>query len=94
MGIKYIRKSYNVPAKRGMRVIANGKPGKITGANGSRLRILLDGNCRSLLWHPTWRIEYLDQPPIGYCKQLLMAGSNSAPDIMLAGSVPGMVTGA
>jgi hypothetical protein len=55
----YVRAHYKVPAKRGMRVVADGKPGVITGFAGARLRIRLDGEKYSGIWHPTWRIDYL-----------------------------------
>lgn len=58
MSMEYIRKRYQVAAKRGMRVVADGKPGVITGSVGSYLRIRLDGEKTSGRWHPTWRIEY------------------------------------
>lgn len=54
----YIRRTYGVPAKRGMRVVANGKPGVITGTVSASLRIRLDGERHSAPWHPTWRIDY------------------------------------
>lgn len=61
----WIRKSYGVPAKRGMRVRYTGegkdKPelGTITGTMGSHLRIRLDGLKISHPFHPTWELEYL-----------------------------------
>ena len=55
----YVRAMYDVPAKRGMRVIANGKPGRITSGAGHRIRVRLDGERHSGFWHPTWRMEYL-----------------------------------
>jgi hypothetical protein len=54
----YVRRVYGVPAKRGMRVIADGKPGTITCGDGHYIRIRLDGEKWSGRWHPTWRIEY------------------------------------
>lgn len=61
----YVRRAYGVPANRGMRVIADGKPGVITSFAGARLRIRLDGETRPDLWHPTWRITYLtDNGPV------------------------------
>ncbi len=54
----YVRRYYKVPAKRLMRVRALGMPGTITGFSGAYLRIRLDGERRSRLYHPTWRIEY------------------------------------
>lgn len=57
----YVRRYYGVPAKRGMRVIADGHPGTITGYTraGAYLRVRLDGERRSDSWHPTWRMDYL-----------------------------------
>ena len=60
-----IRKRYQVPAKRGMRVEYLARSdgelmlGTITQARGFRLRVLLDGNKKSSLFHPTYRIHYL-----------------------------------
>ena len=53
----YIRKYYNVPAKCGMDVIANGKRGVIIGSYNSYLRIKLENKFVGL-FHPTWNIEY------------------------------------
>lgn len=55
----YIRRTYNVPAKRGGRVRVQGCPGKITRAQYGRLWVLLDGDRRPILCHPTSCIEYL-----------------------------------
>ena len=54
----YIRKYYNVPAKYGMNVIANGKKGVIVGSYNSYLRIRLENKFVGL-FHPTWNIKYL-----------------------------------
>lgn len=59
MSMEYVRRTYGVPAKRGARVTADGRPGAITSAD-HRLRILLDGDKHPTIWHPTWRIDYLD----------------------------------
>ena len=62
--MKYIRDTYNVPAKRGGLIRfkdSNGNvwEGKITSAFYGRLRVKLNGlKYRSVL-HPTWNIEYL-----------------------------------
>ena len=58
MSMAYIRRHYAVPAKRGMRVVANRETGTITGSTGARLRIRIDGQRRAGLYHPTWRIQY------------------------------------
>lgn len=60
MSADYIRVAYDVPAKRGGRVIADGKPGTIVGFQGQYLRIRLDGEKAVQSWHPTWHMEYLD----------------------------------
>lgn len=58
----YIRKAYGVPAKRGVRVrLTHGTPklGTITGSAGPHLRIRMDGDDYSGIYHPTWELEYL-----------------------------------
>lgn len=62
-GFAYVRKRYGVPAKRGRRVVANGKPGVITRSAGHYIRVRLDGEKRSGYWHPTWHMLYLDEGP-------------------------------
>jgi len=71
MSLDYIRRTYKVPAKRGMRVKIDGKSGVIVGgsanlkvrfdepmksANGRKFRI---GYC-----HPLWKVEYLPPEPM------------------------------
>ena len=56
----YVRAYYGVPARRGARVIADGKPGRITSGDGAHIRVRLDGEKRCRPWHPTWRMDYLD----------------------------------
>jgi hypothetical protein len=57
--MRYIRDYYGVPAKRGMRVIANGHRGVICGSLDHYLRIRPDGDQELTTWHPTWRVIYL-----------------------------------
>jgi hypothetical protein len=59
-GFGYIRAYYEVPAKRGMRVLADGRPGVITGSAGHYIRVRHDGEKTSRAWHPTWHMDYLD----------------------------------
>ena len=65
MSMKWIRKSYNVPAKRGGRVKYTypdpPKYGTIKSAKYGYLRILMDGEKFILPYHPTWELEYLDK---------------------------------
>lgn len=67
MSMDYIRKTYDVPAKRGGRVeytTSHGSKvtkGTITGARGGHLYIKLDGWNHSLRFHPTWNLKYLDE---------------------------------
>ncbi len=57
-GGEYVRSYYKVPANRGMRVVADGKPGTIVGFDGPWIKVRLDGEEHARSWHPTWRIEY------------------------------------
>lgn len=65
MSIAWVRKTYNVPAQRGMRVRYTGegsdKPelGTIRSAKGGHLMIQLDGVKHTMPFHPTWELEYL-----------------------------------
>ena len=68
MSLEYIRRTYDVPAKRGMRVrYTDGHgsiwEGKITTSQGAYLQILVDdradGYRRRLNLHPTYNVEYL-----------------------------------
>ena len=63
MSMKYIRKIYAVPAKRGGRVeyTGEGRPelGTITSANGAHLNVRLDGVKHIMPFHPTWKMRYL-----------------------------------
>jgi len=65
MSFEYIRKTYNVPAKRGQRVEYTGcgksELGTITSATGGQLRIRLDGMKKSCYFHPTWKLKYIQQ---------------------------------
>jgi len=65
MGIAFIRKTYGVPAKVGARVeycsTAGPRKGTITGTRYATLRIRLDGEKRSGLYHPKWNIRYLPE---------------------------------
>ncbi len=63
-GFEYIRDYYNVPAKLDGRVrytgdSDEGRLGTITDAGDAMLRIRLDGQPLSKPFHPTWRLEYL-----------------------------------
>lgn len=59
MSAEYVRRYYRVPAKRGGRVVVDGKPGVITSFRGASLMVRLDGDKRPVPCHPTWRVEYL-----------------------------------
>ncbi len=60
--LDYVRNHYKVPAQVGGRVRytwRGDRPGTITGAQGAHLMIKLDGEARSMPFHPTWEIEYV-----------------------------------
>lgn len=60
------RKWYEVPAKRGGRVAYTGggkrELGTIRSARDCRLNIQLDGYSHTMPFHPTWELEYLQEP--------------------------------
>jgi len=65
--MEYIRRTYGVPAKRGMEVIALGKPGVIVGSNGAYLRIKTETSTGYIIltFHPTFEIVYLNEKKKG-----------------------------
>lgn len=58
--LDYVRRTYCVPVKRGMRVVTEcGKPGVVTCGDGAHVRVRVDGEKRSGRWHPL-ALDYLD----------------------------------
>ena len=59
------RKWYGVPAKRGGRIAYTGGDGRVLGtirsAKNCRIRVQLDGMSRTVILHPTWEVEYLQE---------------------------------
>jgi len=66
MSMDYIRRAYGVPAKRGAPVQFDNagkiERGHIVGSRGHYLRIRWADKGRVYSHHPTWRLEYLEQP--------------------------------
>lgn len=70
-GLEYIARYYGVPAQRGQRVRYTGdkgpkakaREGTIVRAEGAHLRIRMDGDSFTNLYHPTWELEYLPSEP-------------------------------
>lgn len=64
MSMAYIRATYKVPAKRGARVRYTfdrrpAREGVVVGSYGPLLRILMDGDTKPGLYHPSWEMKYL-----------------------------------
>lgn len=63
MSLRYIRRYYEVPAHRGARVEYTGhqdvKQGTVVGSAGARLRVRMDGEKHTGIYHPTWCMSYL-----------------------------------
>jgi hypothetical protein len=64
MSLDWIRRNYLVPARRGARVAYDatmGAPrhGKVVGARQQYLKILMDGDAKPGLYHPTWMIRFI-----------------------------------
>lgn len=64
MSMARVRQTRGVPAKRGMRVRYGGsdqpQEGVIKSARGGYLKIMLDGESNCGTYHPTWKLDYLD----------------------------------
>lgn len=57
--LDFIRTTYGVPAKKGVRVRFEGEQeGVITGASGRELLIQMDGSSYVAVYHPVWQLEY------------------------------------
>jgi hypothetical protein len=60
--MKYIRDTYGVPIKRGARVEYSGGEkivfGTVKSAGLGYMKILIDGEKKSKIFHPTWKIRY------------------------------------
>lgn len=59
---EYIKQYYNVPADLGRDIIVGGRPGTITTDMGNYIGVTLhdDAKKRSLPYHPTSEVEYLE----------------------------------
>lgn len=62
MSMEYVRTYYGVPARRGLRVTVDGRPGVITRAT-HYVFVRFDGLRFSRPCHPTWRIDYAPLVP-------------------------------
>lgn len=66
MSMDYIRRTYQVPAKRGARVqftyAAQAVQGTIVGTRGHYLRVRWDESGLTHSMHPTWMLVYLKTP--------------------------------
>lgn len=65
MSLKYISECYGVPADKGQRIVFNGgccpSPGEIVGAYNASIEVILDNTPgKTLLFHPTWNMEYVE----------------------------------
>ena len=69
MSMAYIRRTYGVPAKRGMTVTiccdGTRLQARIVGSRGQYLRLWISGGKRSHLYHPTDALEYPAAPTNG-----------------------------
>lgn len=60
--LEYIRRAYNVPARKGQRVRftwSGSECGTIVGARNGRLLVRMDSDGRLATLHPTFCVEYL-----------------------------------
>ena len=73
--MEWIRRTYDVPARHGMRIEYDGQPATIVGTRGPYLAFRIDGEKRIAADHPTYRIVYPAVPepvrPRGWCKHCM-----------------------
>lgn len=65
MSLEYIRKRYQVPARRGARIKFSPcagiiKEGFVVAASGKYIRVRFTDFRRTVLLHPSWQVEYLE----------------------------------
>lgn len=59
--LEYIRNCYHVPAFKGGKVKYKGQTGTIKGGKNAYLVLEFPDKTMNGNYHPTWKIEYLDQ---------------------------------
>ena len=67
MSYAYIRRTYGVDARAGLRITMDGRPGVIvrTRKDPAHLRVRFDGHPHICNVHPTWKVEGLAKLPAG-----------------------------
>lgn len=63
MSAEYVRNHYRVDFKRGDRVTVAGRPGVVVSFPDQYVGVRLDGDKRTSLCHPTWRLEHMTERP-------------------------------
>lgn len=70
--MEWIRRTYDVPARHGMRIEFDGQPATIIGTRGPYLAFRIDGEKYRTVGHPCYRIVYPAVPeparPRGWCE--------------------------
>lgn len=61
MSAEYVRRAYGVPAKRGMHITVEGRPGVIVSFPGQYIGVRFYGEKWTSRCHPTWKVDY--NPP-------------------------------
>jgi hypothetical protein len=60
MSLKYVNRTYGTSYEKGMRVVADGRPGIIVGTRGAALKIHIDTEKKPGIYHPVWNIEIVE----------------------------------
>lgn len=63
MTAEYVRNYYKVPAKRGMGVTVDGRPGVIVSFPGQYIGVRFVGDKHTSRCHPTWEVVYINPAP-------------------------------
>ena len=84
--MEWIRRSYDVPARHGMRIEYDGQPATIIGARQGGLVLRVEGERFKVYTHPCYRIVYPAVPepvrPRGWCKHCMQDRAMTADGVM------------
>lgn len=60
--LDFVKMHYNMPfLQRGMKIIVDGKAGKVTAGDGKYIRVLHDNASSSRRYHAQWEVVYYDK---------------------------------
>jgi hypothetical protein len=90
VSLAYIRQQYGVPAHRGRRITVQGKRAVIAGASGALLRVRIDGDLQTRLYHPIDEVVYEPTKRLALHWQPITADEpQPLVDVLVSSIIPG-----